>query len=82
MAHFTIKAPHDPDHHDAGRMRESLTHAGSYFLAHATWGCEMGDHCVWLDVEAECEDEVRLMVPPLLRPRATVILRPEQKRSF
>ena len=72
MATFTIREFHDDRHRDSKRVTESLTHAGSYFLKHARWGCEQGDHSACLEVEAESEAEVRLMVPPVLRLRSTV----------
>lgn len=72
MATFTIRGIHDDSHQDTKRLMESLTRAGAYFLTHAEWRCAMGDHVACLDVEAESEDEVRIMVPPVLRPLATI----------
>ena len=72
MATFAIKAVHNAEHEDSRRVRESLARYGSHFLTHAKWGCQEGDHSAWLCVEADCEDEVRLMVPPILRSSTTV----------
>jgi hypothetical protein len=73
MATFAIKAVHDAGHEDSRRMRDCLGRAGVHFLTHAKWGCSEGDHSAWLLVEADCEDDVRLMVPPVLRRSSTVI---------
>jgi hypothetical protein len=72
MATFTIRGAHDVDHCQSKRILDSLTQAGSYFLRHARWGCESGDHTACLEVEAGSEEEVRLMVPPMLRGRTTI----------
>jgi hypothetical protein len=72
MAVFTIRAAHDHRHTNEKRFIESMTHAGCYFLKHAALGCDRGDHSACLNVVAECEEDVRLIVPPVLRGRATI----------
>jgi hypothetical protein len=81
MATFTIRGEHDGDCCQSKRILESLTQAGSYFLKHARWGCESGDHTACLDVEADCEEEVRLMVPPVLRGRAIITRTNQEVRA-
>lgn len=80
METYTIRSEHDRDHRDMKRILESLTQAGSCFMSHATWRCALGDHAACLEVEAECEEEVLLIVPPILRSR-TIITRVNPKRG-
>ena len=70
---FMILESHDAGHRDAKRTVESLTQAGSYFLKHAQWRCENGDHSACLELEAPSEAEAQLLVPPILRGRVTIV---------
>lgn len=42
------------------------------YLAHFDWGCKTGEHCGWVMIEAESEDEALMVVPALLRNKAQV----------
>lgn len=72
MARYMIQSPHDPTHADCERFKQSMMQAGAHFVANAEWGCADGNHTAWLIVEAENDQDARLIVPPVLRPRTTV----------
>jgi hypothetical protein len=43
------------------------------YLHQFDWGCGAGEHCGWAILEADNEDKIRLVVPPILRKKARVI---------
>lgn len=84
MARYIIEADHTPE--DCLKVLDAILHAGSHYLMRTDWGCEDGAHTAWVVVEAESQDEARLMVPPALRNRARLArlnkFTPEQIRRF
>ena len=51
-------------------MRQVLA-AG--YLVNFEWGCEVGEHCGWIILEAEDETQALMAVPSLVRSKARVV---------
>lgn len=84
MARYIIEDTHEEK--DCVQLLDAFMHAGAHYLTNAEWGCEAGDHTAWILIEAESDDEARLMVPPVIRNRARLVrlnrFTPEQIRAF
>lgn len=48
-------------------MIEEFLRAGAHYLTNAEWGCDDGVHTAWIIVEADNDDEAKLLVPPSIR---------------
>ena len=72
MARYIIEAPHDPDTAACLRVLDSFLQAGAHDLARADWGCAAGVHKSWIVVEAESDEDARMMAPPIIRSVASV----------
>jgi hypothetical protein len=72
VATLAIRAVHNSGRDDSRRLAASLTRAGCHFLTRAQWERSSFAVSAVLCVEADREDEVRLMVPPVFRLEATV----------
>lgn len=73
MNRYLIEVSHDPTHEQCTRLANSMAHAGAYYLTRAEWGCDAGIHKSWLIVEALCDEDAELIVPPALRGEATIV---------
>jgi hypothetical protein len=62
-----IEVHHTPE--ECLAALESFRQAGAHFLTHAEWGCEGDVHTGWMILEAADENELHLMVPPVIRVR-------------
>ena len=73
MARFLIEVPHEAELVACARAVQILLKTGSHFLTHADWGCLDGVHKAWIIVEVASKEEARLVLPPLMRPLATIV---------
>ena len=65
MARYMIETRHTPE--ECLAALESFRQAGAHFLTHAEWGCEGDMHIGWMVLEAADDEEIRRMVPPIIR---------------
>ena len=86
MARYIIEASHDPTPAACLRLLDAFARAGAHYLTHTDWGCLAGVHKAWIMVEAENDDDARLMVPPVIRDSAVLVslnkFTPEQIREL
>jgi len=86
MVRYIIEASHDPTPAACLRLLDAFAKAGSSYLTHTDWGCLAGVHKAWIIVEAENDDDARLMVPPVIRGSALLVrlnkFTPEQIREL
>ena len=73
MARFLIEVPHEAERVACARVVEIFLKTGSHFLTHADWGCRDGVHKAWIIAEVNSKDEARSILPPALRPQATIV---------
>lgn len=73
MARYLVEIPHGAGELPCARVVEVFLRTGSHFLTHADWGCKDGVHKAWFIAEVDSRDEARNIVPPTLRPQATVV---------
>jgi len=73
MSRFLIEVPHEAERVACARVVEIFLKTGSHFLTHADWGCRDGDHKAWIIAEADNREEARSILPPALRPQATIV---------
>jgi hypothetical protein len=69
MDRYLIETPHAVE--DC-RMLINQLHSQGY-LYNFEWGCADGVHCGWAIVEAESEDQARMIVPSVIRKDARVV---------
>jgi hypothetical protein len=74
MTRFLIEVPHDGTAAACARAAELLLRTGSHFLTRADYGCSDGVHKAWITVEVENKDDARNVLPPELRPLASIVL--------
>ena len=70
MTRYLIQESHEPE--ECVRTIDAYFRAGAHFLTRSDWGCEAGVHRSWLIVEAENDEQARLMIPPAIRAKATL----------
>ena len=73
MPRFLIEVPHDGTAAACARAAELLLRTGSHFLTHADFGCSDAVHKAWIIVEGDSKDEARNVLPPELKPIASII---------
>jgi hypothetical protein len=69
MEKFLIETPHTTAN---CLMLINQLHSQGY-LHNFEWGCSDGVHCGWAIVEAESEEQARMIVPSLIRKDAKVV---------
>ena len=69
MDRYIIISPHTPE--DCIKAIKIIEAAGS--VTRWDWGCKDGEHCGWVVVEAESNQQALLAVPPLERHKARAI---------
>lgn len=72
MNRFLIEVPHDGTAAACARAAELLQRTGSHFITHADFGCSDGIHKAWIILEVDSKEEARNVVPPELRPVASI----------
>ena len=73
MARFLIEVPHESETIACAKAVKLLLTTGSHYLTHADWGCTDGVHKGWIIVDVESKNEALQILPPGLRPLATII---------
>jgi hypothetical protein len=69
MPKYLVEAPHD-------ELNCELIVGQVYamgFLHNFDWGCESGVHCGWAMIDADSENDAKLVVPSVARPDARAI---------
>jgi len=74
MNRFLIEVPHDANKLACNRAIELFRRTGSHFLTHADWGCQDGEHKAWIIVELNNKEEAKLILPPVLRSQAKIVV--------
>jgi hypothetical protein len=69
MNRYFIESPHEPKECDM--LMKTVLAMG--YLMHFDWGCKSGHHVGWAVIEAENQEQARLIVPPNVRSRARII---------
>jgi hypothetical protein len=69
MERYLIESPHTDE--DCKKVVKSVYAFG--YLENCDWGCKGGVHKSWVTIEAENEAQALLVVPPVLRAKATAI---------
>ena len=71
MAHYLLEMTHtEQECLNALNMVVSL---GMHILHHTWWGCEVGVHTGWLDIEVDSEQDALNVVPPRLRKDTRIV---------
>ena len=55
------------------RAIDAAAAQGSHYLTRVQFGCEDGVHKSWIFIDAEDEEDARLMVPPVGRETAVIV---------
>ena len=72
MDRFLIEVPHEGTAIACARAAELLLRTGSHFLTRADFGCVDKVHKAWIIVEVDSKEEARNMLPPEMRPIASI----------
>jgi hypothetical protein len=73
MEKFLIEVPHEAETVACARAVQILLSTGSHFLTNADFGCHDGVHKSWITVEVESKEAARQILPPALRPKASIV---------
>ncbi len=73
MPKFLIEVPHEAEPVACLRAIKVLQETGSHYLTNADYGCHDGVHKAWIVMEVDDKEAARNILPPVYRPRATVI---------
>ena len=84
MAQYLITAPHtDPE---CIRALNTIEEWGMHLLHHTWFGCVVGVHTSWLQLEADTEPEALAVLPPPMRSHAQAVevrkLTPDQIKAL
>ena len=71
MAHYLLEISH-PDRECLNAL-DMIVSLGMHILHHTWWGCEVGVHTGWLDIEADSEQDALGVVPPPIRKQVRVV---------
>ena len=69
MNRYLIESPHSGE--ECLEIVKQVVAKG--YATHFEWGCKGGVHKGWIILDAESETQALLAVPPLVRPKATVV---------
>jgi hypothetical protein len=69
MNRYFIESPHKAE--ECAMLLRNVLAMG--YLMHFDWGCKSGQHVGWAVIEAESEDQARLVVPPMVRDQARIL---------
>ena len=67
-----IEIPHQDDPGACDRATRLVLEHGSHLITNVDLGCKDGVHKAWIIIEGDSKDEIRLMLPPVYRPEATI----------
>jgi len=73
MTRFLVEVPHENKKDACDRAVRIFLETGSHFMTNADWGCKDNVHKSWFIMDAESKEEVRSVIPPLLRRDAKII---------
>lgn len=73
MAKFLVELPHESNEVACIRAINLLLSTGSHVLTRAEWGCRDGEHKAWVIVDMTSKEEVRAIIPPIMRPDAKIV---------
>ena len=73
MPRYMIQASHEPRPAACAQICAAFLQAGAHYLTKAEWGCLADVHTAWIIVEAQNDDDARLMVPPIIRNSALLV---------
>lgn len=73
MPRFLIEVPHEAETIACARAAKMLLEIGSHFITNADFGCLDGDHRAWIVVEGASKAEVRNILPPAFRAKASIV---------
>ena len=71
MAHYHIEAPHSEQ--ECMRALDMIVERGMHLLSHTWFGCAVGVHTCWLQLEADTAAEARAVLPPLIAEKAQIV---------
>ncbi len=84
MAHYLIEISHPAP--ECLRALDMIVSLGMHILHHTWWGCEVGVHTGWLDIEADSEQDALNVVPPPVRKDTRIVevrrYTPNQVRAY
>ena len=84
MAQYMIEGSHDDK--ECIESLNTIIYWGLHVLHYTWFGCAVGVHTCWLQLEADTEAEVRGVLPPSMRSQARVVevqkLTPDQIRDL
>jgi hypothetical protein len=69
MDRYLIETPHDTV--DCRMLIHEIQSQG--YLHNFEWGCADGVHCGWAIIEAENEEQARMIIPSVLRKDARIV---------
>jgi len=69
MYRYLIESPHTDE--ECLEIVKQVIASG--YTTHFDWGCRAGSHKGWVIIEAESETQALLVVPSLVRAKATVV---------
>ena len=73
MNKFLVQVPHPEDKLGCAKAINVFMQSGSHYLTHAEYGCEDGQHCAWMIVDAESREEVSMIIPPAYRDETVIV---------
>lgn len=73
MATYLIEIPHSENTFECMQVIKLFVESGSHLLANAHWGCKDGVHKSWFIGDFDSRDQARQIIPPLLRPSASIV---------
>ena len=84
MAQYIIELSHDDP--ECIQSLNTIVDWGMHLLHHTWFGCAVGVHTCWLQLEAETADEARGVLPPQMKSKAQVVevqkLTPDQIKAL
>lgn len=72
MTRYLVEIPHPDNPSACDQAVKLLLERGSHLITHVDIGCKDGVHKAWIIIEAETKNEVRIMLPPVYRPDASI----------
>ena len=84
MAHYVIEVPHTGP--ECIQSLNKIVEWGMHLLHHAWFGCAVGVHSCWLQLEVDSEAEALGVLPPAIRKHARIVevqkFTPDQIRAL
>ncbi len=71
MAHYLIELSHTD--RECLYALNTIVELGMGILHHSLWGCSVGVHTGWLDLEVDSEQDALGVIPPAIRRQARLV---------